>query len=108
MAKEFETRLDATATATGPGVSSWFVGRTEIDGETVRTAFGDDWIAPSHVTAADPPHRFAHRSDTAPDGRYIAYEYLVEGRAGSSTVLRTVTSGQTHMVKAAVKEFLNT
>ena len=48
MGKEFETRLDATveaspeqvwdAIATGPGVSSWFVGRTEIDGDSVRTA----------------------------------------------------------------------
>jgi uncharacterized protein YndB with AHSA1/START domain len=103
VGKEFEIRLDAAveatpeqvwqAVATGPGVSSWFVGRTEIDGETVRTAFGDDWIAPSHVTAATPPNHFAYRSDTAPDGRFIAYEYLVEGRAGAATVLRTVTSG---------------
>jgi len=29
----------------------------------------------------------------APDGRFIAYEFLIEGRAGGSTVLRTVTSG---------------
>jgi uncharacterized protein YndB with AHSA1/START domain len=103
MGKEFETRLDAVvdatpaqvweAIATGPGVSSWFVGRTEIDGDTVRTAFGDDWIAPSRVTARDEPHHFAHRSDTAPDGRFIAYEYLVEGRDNAATVLRTVISG---------------
>jgi uncharacterized protein YndB with AHSA1/START domain len=103
MGKQFESRLDATvdatpddvwqAIATGPGVSSWFVGRTEIDGDTVRTAFGDDWIPAGHVTTAEPPHHFAYRSDTAPDGRFIAYEYLIEGRTGSGTVLRTVTSG---------------
>lgn len=103
MGKPFETRLDATvpatpeqvwqAIATGPGISSWFVGRTEVDGATVRTAFGDDWIPAGTVTTQDEPHRFAYRSDTAPDGRFIAYEYLVEGRDQSSTVLRTVTSG---------------
>ena len=45
------------------------------------------------ITIRDAPHHFAYRSDTAADGRYIAYEYLVEGRAHSATVLRTVTSG---------------
>jgi uncharacterized protein YndB with AHSA1/START domain len=103
MGKDFETRLDATvpateeqvwtAIATGPGISSWFVGRTEINGDAVRTSFGDDWIPAGTVTTDDPPHHFAYRSDTAPDGRYIAYEYLVEGRGQSATVLRTVTSG---------------
>jgi len=103
MGKEFDIRLDASvdatpaqvwdAISTSEGVSSWFVGRTEIHGDTVRTAFGDDWIPPAHITGRDAPHRFAYRSDTAPDGRYIAYEYLIEGRAGSATVLRTVTSG---------------
>jgi len=45
------------------------------------------------VTAWDPARRFAYRSGEAPDGRFIAYEFLIEGRAGGSTVLRTVTSG---------------
>jgi uncharacterized protein YndB with AHSA1/START domain len=103
MGKDFETHLDATvpatpdqvwnAIATGPGISTWFVGRTEIHGDTVRTTFGDDWLPAGTVTTHDQPHHFAYRSDTAPDGRYIAYEYLVEGRDRSSTVLRTVTSG---------------
>jgi uncharacterized protein YndB with AHSA1/START domain len=103
VSKEFETRLDAIVTATpeqvwdaiatGPGISSWFVGRTEIDGQTVRTAFGDGWIPAGHITASDKPGHFAYRSDPEPDGRFIAYEYLVEGRDQSSTVLRTVTSG---------------
>jgi uncharacterized protein YndB with AHSA1/START domain len=103
MGKEFETRLDATvdatpeqiwdAIATGPGISSWYVGRTDITGDTVRTAFGDGWIPDTHITASDKPGHFAYRTDTAPDGRFLATEYLVEGHGHSSTVLRTVTSG---------------
>ncbi|MFI5938426.1 SRPBCC domain-containing protein [Actinoplanes sp. NPDC051494] len=103
MGKEFETHLSAEvaaspeqvwdAIATGPGISSWFVGRTEVDGDTVRTSFGDDWIPAGTISAADPGHRFAYASDTAPDGRFVAYEYLIEGVDRSSTVLRAVTSG---------------
>jgi uncharacterized protein YndB with AHSA1/START domain len=103
MGKEFEQHLDATipatpdqvwdAIATGPGISSWFVGRTRIDGTTVRTHFGDDWIPTGTITTSEPPHHFAYRSDTAPDGRFVAYEFLIEGRDHSATVLRTVTSG---------------
>jgi hypothetical protein len=63
MGKNFETHLDATVPATpdqvwhatgpGPGMSSWFVGRTEIDGTTVRTVTsgflpGDDWAGFLH------------------------------------------------------------
>jgi uncharacterized protein YndB with AHSA1/START domain len=103
MGKDFAIHLDATvdatpeqvwdAIATGPGITSWFVGRTEIHGDDVRTSFGDDWIPAGIVTTRDEPHHFAYRSDTAPDGRFIANEYLVEGRTHSATVLRTVTSG---------------
>jgi uncharacterized protein YndB with AHSA1/START domain len=103
MGKDFETRLDATTTATpeqiwdaiatGPGISSWFIGRTQINGTAVRTTFGDDWIPAGTVTTSDAPHHFAYRSDTAPDGRFIAYEYLIEGRDHAATLLRTVTSG---------------
>jgi uncharacterized protein YndB with AHSA1/START domain len=103
MGRQFENHHDAEvpaspeqvweAIATGPGVSSWFVGRTEIDGDTVRTAFGDGFMPAGRVTAAEEPHRFAYRSDTAEDGRFVAYEYLIEGRHRAGTVLRTVTSG---------------
>jgi len=103
MGKDFETRFDAQvpatpeqvwdAIATGPGISSWFVGRTEVEGTSVRTSFGDGWIPAGTVTAADAPHRFAYRSDTDQDGRFVAYEYLIEGRAGAATVLHAVTSG---------------
>jgi uncharacterized protein YndB with AHSA1/START domain len=105
MGRPFENRSEAevpaspdevwAAIASGPGINSWFVGRSEVqpgpDG-TVRTVFGE--YAPElGVTAWDPARRFAYRSGEAPDGRFIAYEFLIEGRAGGSTVLRTVTSG---------------
>jgi uncharacterized protein YndB with AHSA1/START domain len=80
------------AIATGPGIDSWFMGRNEVTAATVRTVFGE--YAPElEITQSDPAHRFAYRSGQAPDGRFIAYEFLIEGRAGGSTVLRTVTSG---------------
>ena len=47
----------------------------------------------SPITGWDPARRFGYGSGQAPDGRFIAYEFLIEGRAGSSTVLRAVTSG---------------
>ena len=105
MGRPFENRSEAevpaspdeawAAIASGPGIDSWFMGRSEVqpgpDG-TVRTVFGE--YAPElGVTAWDPGRRFAYRSGEAPDGRFIAYEFLIEGRAGGSTVLRTVTSG---------------
>jgi len=103
MGKEFEQRHDAEvdaspqqvwdAIATGPGISSWFVGRTEVTGDTVRTSFGDGWIPAGTVRAAEPGHRFVYAGDPAPDGRFVAYEYLIEGRDRAATVLRTVTSG---------------
>jgi uncharacterized protein YndB with AHSA1/START domain len=83
------------AIATGPGIDSWFMGRNEVQpgpGGTVRTVFVE--YAPElAVTGWDPARRFAYRSGEAPDGRFIAYEFLIEGQAGGSIVLRTVTSG---------------
>lgn len=105
MGRPFENRSEAevpaspdevwAAIASGPGIDSWFMGRSEVqpgpDG-TVRTVFGE--YAPEFgVTAWEPDRRFAYRSGEAPDGRFIAYEFLIEGRAGGSTVLRAVTSG---------------
>lgn len=83
------------AIATGPGIDSWFMGRTEVDpgdGGTVRTDFGG-YTPESTVTAWEPSKRFAYHSGEAEDGRFIAYEFLIEGRDKGSTVLRTVTSG---------------
>ncbi|MEV0455086.1 SRPBCC family protein [Catellatospora methionotrophica] len=83
------------AIATGPGIDSWFMGRNEVvpgPGGTVSTAFGG--YAPTlPITAWEPGHRLAYGDEPAPDGRFVAYEFLIEGRAGGSAVVRTVTSG---------------
>jgi uncharacterized protein YndB with AHSA1/START domain len=83
------------AIATGPGITSWFMGRNEVDGGvggTVKTAFGD-FEPSSAITSWDPLERLVHGTEPAPDGRFVAYEFLIEARSGGSTVLRTVTSG---------------
>lgn len=80
------------AIATGPGIDSWFMGRNEVENGQVKLAFGE--YRPTHeITAWDPPHHFKHDSGVEPDGRFIAYEFMVEGRDHGSTVLRMVTSG---------------
>ena len=45
------------------------------------------------ITAWEPNKRLAYRGDEGPDGSVHAFEYLVEGREGGSTVLRLVHSG---------------
>lgn len=96
-------RLDLAATpdevwdaiATGPGMDAWFMGRTEVEGGAggeVRFTMGGR-TQRSTITAFEPGSRFATVEDTAPDGRFMAFEYLIEGREGGSTTLRIVQSG---------------
>jgi uncharacterized protein YndB with AHSA1/START domain len=105
VGKEFEIResaeIDATpeetwaAIATGPGIDSWFMGRNEVEsgvGGTVRGAFAG-YEPEFSIREWDPPARLAYGGESGPDGRKIAYEFLVEGRAGGSSVVRCVTSG---------------
>jgi uncharacterized protein YndB with AHSA1/START domain len=104
MGKEFEredsVEVDATpeevwqAIATGPGIDSWLMGRNEVDAEAgvVSQAFGG-YTPEYRITAWEPMHRLAYGGDPAPDGRFIAYEFLIEGRDQGSTVLRMATSG---------------
>ncbi|SEF15783.1 SRPBCC family protein [Jiangella alba] len=93
--------LDATpeqvwdAIATGPGIDSWFMGKADVepgpDG-SVRIDFGG--YAPSYdVTAWKPGERLAYGETPEPDGRFVAYEFLLEGRDHGSTTLRVVASG---------------
>jgi uncharacterized protein YndB with AHSA1/START domain len=105
MTHEFEVReeieLAATpeqvwqAIATGPGVDSWFMGHTEIEprdgGATQMTLMGE--TGRSTVTAWEPGKRFSFRAEPNPDGTFMAFEYLIEGREGAGTVLRFVHSG---------------
>jgi uncharacterized protein YndB with AHSA1/START domain len=83
------------AIASGPGIDSWLMGRSEVEpGESgwVRTTMGEH-VLESTVTAWEPLKRFAHQSPPAEDGRFIAYEFLIEGRDRGSTALRLATSG---------------
>jgi hypothetical protein len=104
MTHPFETRgeivVDATpdevwqAIASGPGVDSWLMGRTEIDGanKTVTfTMFGE--VSTGTITAWEPGHRYAWHEDPNPDGTFTAYEWLIEARDGGGTVVRVVHSG---------------
>ncbi|QKW18148.1 SRPBCC domain-containing protein [Kitasatospora sp. NA04385] len=98
---EFELTLPADpeqvweAIATGPGIDSWFMGRNEVDPRVGGTASMELGGRPetSTVTAYEPGKRFATRTEPGGDGRFMAFEYLVEGRDGGSTVLRVVHSG---------------
>ncbi len=105
MGHEFElndaAEVDATpeqlweAIATGPGIDSWFMGRNEVSGGTggaVRGAFAG-YTPEFGITTWDPLERLVYGTEPAPDGRRIGYEFLIEGRAGGSTVVRCVTSG---------------
>lgn len=81
-----------TAIATGPGVDSWFMGRTEVAEGVVRTSFGG-YTPECPIAAEEPGRRFAYATPPAPDGRFIAYDFLIEAAAGGTTTLRMVTSG---------------
>lgn len=98
-----EIALNATpeqvwdAIATGPGVDSWFMGRTEIEPGVRGTNSLDmtdamGFVQKSTITAWEPGKRLAFREDS-PDGTFSAFEYLLEGRDGGSTVLRFVHNG---------------
>lgn len=83
------------AIATGPGVDSWFMGRSEFGtgpgGPANLTMLGQTEQAT--ITAYEPGARLATRSEEAEDGRFMAFDYLIEGRGGGTTVLRLVQSG---------------
>ncbi|MHA6765352.1 SRPBCC family protein [Streptacidiphilus sp. PAMC 29251] len=83
------------AIATGPGIDSWFMGRNAVEpregGVAAMETGGHREEAV--ITAFDPGETFATRTAAAEDGRFMAFEYLLEGRDGGSTVLRVVHSG---------------
>ncbi|MEU8296415.1 SRPBCC domain-containing protein [Micromonospora sp. NPDC048909] len=83
------------AIATGPGIDSWFMGRSQVEpregGRTSLTMAGH--VDEATVTAWEPGKRFANRTEPGPDGSFMAIEYLIEGREQGGTVLRLVQSG---------------
>ncbi|MFF8726831.1 SRPBCC domain-containing protein [Streptomyces sp. NPDC015171] len=105
MTNPFEIELETTlpagpeqvweAIATGPGIDSWFMGRNEVEPREGGAAAMDvgGRREEAVITAYEPGKRFASRTATAEDGRFMAFEYLIEGRDRASTVLRVVHSG---------------
>jgi hypothetical protein len=104
MTHPFEVRgeitVDATpdqvwdAIASGPGVDSWLMGRTEIDSANKTSTFdmfGD--TATSAITVWEPGHRYATQEEKNPDGTFMAFEWLIEARDGGGAVVRFVHSG---------------
>jgi len=105
MTHPFEIGLETTlpaspeqvwaAIATGPGIDSWFMGRNEVEPREGGVAAMDTGghREEAVITAYEPGKRLATRTATTEDGRFMAFEYLIEGREGGSTVLRVVHSG---------------
>lgn len=104
MTHPFEVRdeftVDATpdevweAIATGPGVDSWLMGHTEVDGANKTITFemfGE--VSTGTITVWEPGHRYCWQEDTNPDGTFTAYEWLIEARDGGGAVVRVVHSG---------------
>lgn len=95
-----ELHLDATpeevwdAIATGPGVDSWFMGRTTFEGGTRRLDMSEalGFTQESAITAWEPRRRLAFREEGT-GGEFAAVEYLLEARDGGGTVLRFVHAG---------------
>jgi uncharacterized protein YndB with AHSA1/START domain len=105
MSREFrlekEVELDAgpdqvwEAIATGPGISSWFMGPHEVEprlGGHITLTIGE-FKDQSTITAWDPPRHLAYRGDAAADGSFHAIEYVIESQPGGRTRLRFVHSG---------------
>jgi uncharacterized protein YndB with AHSA1/START domain len=83
------------AIATGPGLNSWFLGRTEIEprrGGEVRWSIGG-YTERSTVTTWDPPSRLVSTGSEGPDGSFHQFDYRVEEREGGGATIRYVHSG---------------
>jgi uncharacterized protein YndB with AHSA1/START domain len=105
MAHKFEIAKDVEvaatpeqvweAIATGPGLDSWFMGRSEVEpregGRASWTLAGN--TEESTVTTWDPPRRFVNTGDQAPDGSFHQFDYRIEDRGPGRTAIRYVHSG---------------
>ena len=98
---EKDIELDATpeqvweAITTGRGLDAWFMGANMVEpweGGAVRTTL-PGWTLESTVAVWDPPRRFVNTTSEGKDGRLMAFEYVIAGRAGGGTLLRFVHSG---------------
>jgi hypothetical protein len=83
------------AIATGPGIDSCFIGHSDVEsqeGGNVSFSLGG-YTTVGTVTTWEPLKRLSHRSAESLDGSRIAFDYLIEGRDGGTTMLRIVQSG---------------
>lgn len=83
------------AIATGPGISSWYVPHTveERAGGAAMASFGEgpEMQIPGRVAAWEPPHRIVFDGGASDEG--LAFEWLVEARAGGICIVRLVNTG---------------
>jgi uncharacterized protein YndB with AHSA1/START domain len=83
------------AIATGPGISSWYVPHTveEREGGTATASFGPgpEMQVAGRVAAWEPPRRIVFDGGEGAGG--LAFEWLVEARAGGTCVVRLVNTG---------------
>ena len=104
MTHPFEVREEFTVDATpdqvwaaitsGPGVDSWFMGRSEIDSASKTITFSIfGMVSSGSITTWEPGHRYAWQEDKKPDGTFTAFEWLIESRDGGGAVVRAVHSG---------------
>lgn len=104
MGKEFEIRkeveLEASpeqvwdAIATGPGLSSWLFPHDVEPGEGgIFRLNVSGYTEESTITGWDPPRRLAVQGAEGEDGTLMAFEYLIEGRDGNTSILRFVHTG---------------
>ena len=98
---EQESVVDATpeqvweAISTGPGLSSWFLGRHEIEpreGGTATLEIGG-FTDVATVTTWDPPNRLVTRGEPGLDGAFHHFDYTIDRREGGRTGVRWIHSG---------------
>src|SRR6266516_107606 len=64
------------AIATGPGMDSWFMGRSEVE-----------------PREGGRPRRFVNSGGEGPDGSFHRFDYRIEDRGSGRTAIRYVHSG---------------
>lgn len=83
------------AIATGPGISSWYVPHQveeRANGAAIASfGAGSEMDVPGRVAAWEPPHRVVFDGGEGVDG--LAFEWLVEARAGGICTVRLVNTG---------------
>src|ERR1700710_3114204 len=82
------------AIASGPGMNAWFMGHTTVvagEGGAIRVDMGH-FTQDFRITGWEAGRRLAYATEPRPDGSFLALEWLIEGRNGT-TVLRSVGSG---------------